>query len=131
MGVEALTNKLAAIRSSVPTFFKKPLTPLTPTSGATGKFIFMDFCQSTKVYLIIAFLSLLYMVSIEQSLFWLILKAVIFICWAFLLNKLCMSGNKAIAWVFAIIPQCIFLILTIKPSASRRPEPQAIQTVNE
>jgi len=131
MGVEALTNKLAAIRSSGPSFMKKPSTSATPpASGASGKFIFMDYCKPTKVYLIIAFLSLLYLVSIEQSLVWLIIKAFIFIFWAFLLNKLCSSGNKAIAWLMAIIPQFIFLILTIKPSAAARPTPQAIQMVN-
>jgi hypothetical protein len=129
MGVEALTNKLAAIRSPGPSFLKNPTTTNTK-QPAGGRFIFMDYCKPTKVYLLIAFLSLLYMVSIEQSLVWLIIKALIFLFWAFLLNKLCDSGNKAIAWLMAIIPQFIFLILTIKPSAAARPTPQAIQMVN-
>jgi hypothetical protein len=88
-----------------------------------SRFIFMDFCQQAKIYMVIAILSLVYFVSAEQSMVVLILESVLFIAWTFVLNKLCTSGNKAIAWLFAIIPHCVFLILAVKPSTASKPTP--------
>jgi hypothetical protein len=95
--------------------------------GVVGRFIFMDFCKPAKVYMLLAFLSMIYYVSIQQGLVWLIIKAILFILWTFLVNKLCTSGNKMIAWVLAIIPQCIFLICTIQTSPATNPHPVPAQ----
>lgn len=95
----------------------------TGTSGVVGRFIFMDFCQPAKIYFVLAVLSMIYFVSIEQGLVWLIIKAILFILWTFLLNKLCTSGNKAIAWLLAIIPQCIFMVFSIQSSPATNPHP--------
>ena len=92
-------------------------------NGALGRFIFMDFCKPAKVYFLLAVLSMIYFVSIEQGLVWLIVKALLFILWTFLLNKLCTSGNKAIAWLMAIIPQCILMIFSIQSSPANNPHP--------
>ena len=94
-------------------------------SNALGNFVFFSLCQPARVYLIFAFLSLLYFVYIEQGLIWLIIKAIIFITWAFLLNKLCTSGNTAIAWLLAIVPQCIFLLVSARSVASASSKPMA------
>jgi len=101
----------------------------TSNSGVLGRFIFMDFCKPAKVYFLLAILSLIYFVSIEQGLVWLIAKALLFILWTFLLNKLCTSGNKAIAWLLAIIPQFIFMIFSIRSSPASNPHP--ISTYSE
>lgn len=130
MSSKALINRIKGNKNLFGNPFAKGSTsPGTPsTTGATGRFIFMDFCTPAKVYLVLAILSMIYYVSTDQRLAWLIIKALIFIVWAFLLNKLCTSGNKAIAWLLAIIPQCIFLICTVKPSTSTNPSPDPIQT---
>ena len=98
--------------------------PITGT-GAVGRFVFMDFCQPAKFYLVIALLSLIYFVSTDESFVWIILKAVIFIIWGLLLNKLCSMDLKAITWMMAIVPQAVFLLLTIKqqPANSIKPTP--------
>ncbi len=88
-----------------------------------AKFIVTDFCSPAKVYLLITFLTLIYYVSMEQGLVWIILKAILFITWGFLINKLCASGNTTIPWLLAIIPHFIFLLLTLKPSAASTPPP--------
>lgn len=99
------------------------------TSGLTN-FVFMKFCSPAKVYLVLALFTLLYFVSVEQGLIWLVIKAIIFIAWAFLLNKLCTSGNKAIAWLLAIVPQFIYLLTSVKAfSSSTAPAPIAMPTV--
>ena len=100
-------------------------------SNALGNFVFLTLCEPARVYLIIAFFTLLYFVSIEQGPIWLIIKAIIFIAWAFILNKLCTSGNKAIAWLLAIVPQCIFLLVSVKSStsSSRAPAPIPLPTI--
>jgi hypothetical protein len=91
--------------------------------SSTGKFIFTDFCYPAKVYLIIAMISLLYYVSTGQDMIWVIAKALLFTSYSFALNKLCSLDLKAIAWLLAIIPQCIFLFFTIKtsPAIPRKP----------
>jgi len=107
-------------------FGKNSAAGTAAATTTTGRFIIMDFCQPAKAYLVLAMLTLIYYVSTDQGITWLIIKGLIFILWAFLLNKLCTSGNKAIAWVLAIIPQCILLICTIKPSPAQGPSPKAM-----
>jgi hypothetical protein len=107
-------------------FAKNSAAGTTTATTTTGRFIIMDFCEPAKAYLVLAMLSLIYYVSTDEGITWLIIKALIFILWAFLLNKLCNSGNKAIAWLLAIIPQCILLIFTIKPSPAEGGGPSAM-----
>ena len=99
-----------------------------PKTSGWGNFVFMKFCSPAKAYLLIAFLTLLYFVSVEQGMIWLVIKAILFIGWAFLLNKLCSSGNKAIAWLLAIVPQFIYLLVSVRPfsSSSTAPAPIAM-----
>ena len=126
MDSRALINKIKSGKTKQPS-----ITTGTGTGTGTGtisKFIFMDFCQPAKFYLIIALLTLIYYVSTGQDFIWIIVKAVLFIIWGFLLNKLCTAGYKAIAWLFAIIPQTIFIIFTLKVSPALPPMPVAAQT---
>jgi hypothetical protein len=77
-------------------------------------YVFLDFCQPAQLYAVISFLTLLYFVIIKVDLIWLFIKAIIFIIWIFVLNRMCKEGYKPIAWVLAIVPHLIFLIVTIK-----------------
>jgi hypothetical protein len=67
----------------------------------------------------------MYYVYNDQAYIWIILKAILFIGWGFMLNKLCQADFNAIAWVFAIIPQCVFIFFTLKvsPALPRQPNP--------
>ena len=133
MSSKALINRIKGNKNLFGNpFAKGPASsaPSTPsTTGVKGRFIFMDFCGPAKVYLILAVISMIYYVSNDQRLAWLIIKGLAFILWAFMLNKLCTSGNKAIAWLLAIIPQTILLILTMSPSTSNNPSPDPIQMI--
>lgn len=98
----------------------------TPTgTGVVKHLIFNDFCNPAKFYLIIALVTLMYYVYNDQAYIWIILKAILFIGWGFMLNKLCQADFNAIAWVFAIIPQCVFIFFTLKvsPALPRQPNP--------
>jgi len=77
-------------------------------------YVFLDFCQPAQLYAVISFLTLLYFVIIKVDLIWLFVKAIIFIIWIFVLNRMCKEGYKPIAWVLAVVPHLIFLIVTIK-----------------
>ena len=114
-----------------PTPVKSNLTSTSvPKTSGLANFVFMKFCSPAKVYLMIALLTLLYFVSVEQGLIWLVIKAILFIGWAFLLNKLCTSDNKAIAWLLAIVPQFIYLLTSVRSfsSSSTAPAPIAMPT---
>ncbi len=101
----------------------KPFTPTKNNTGVLSKFVFMDFCNPAKFYLIVALLTLIYYVSIEQAFVWIIVKAVLFIMLCFGLNKLCLAGYTSIAWLMAIIPQCIFILVTMRVSPALPPIP--------
>ena len=77
-------------------------------------YVFLDFCAPAKLYAIIAFLTLLYYIVIQTSVFWVCIKALIFIAWVFALNKMCKKGFTPIAWLLSIIPHIIYLICTVK-----------------
>ena len=96
-----------------------PVSKTGSAPSAIGRFIFMDFCGAAKFYLSIALLTLLYYVTTGQSFVWIILKAALFIVWGFGVNKLCTSGLKALAWTMAIVPQGIFILLTLKSSPAQ------------
>lgn len=77
-------------------------------------YLFMDFCQPAKFYLIVAFFTMLYIVVQDQdSMVWLVVKGFAFIMWSFLLNWLCIQGYKALTWFVAIVPHLIFLVVTL------------------
>jgi len=135
---QALINKIKGTKTKQPVKgttkgttpgTSKGITPGTGT-GTISKFIFMDFCQPAKVYLIIALLTSIYYVSTGQDFIWIIVKAILFIIWGFLLNKLCTAGYKSLAWLFAIIPQAIFIVCTLKVSPALPPMPVTPQTTN-
>ena len=72
------------------------------------------FCSPAKLYLGIAFLSLLYYLIANESWILFIIKAVTFIAWAFVLKTLCSMGYNAVAWFAATVPHFIFLIVTVQ-----------------
>ena len=77
-------------------------------------YVFMNFCTPAKFYTLVTFLTLLYLVIKKAQPFWFIIKAIIFITWIFILNKLCKEGYTLIAWLLATIPHVIFLLITVK-----------------
>jgi hypothetical protein len=101
----------------------KQFTPTKNNTGVLSKFVFMDFCTPAKFYLIVALLTLIYYVSIEQAFVWIIIKAVLFIIWCFGLNKLCVAGYTSIAWLLAIVPQSIFILVTLRVTPALPPMP--------
>ena len=127
---QALISKIKGTKPKQPVKgTSKGTTPGTGTgTGTISKFIFMDFCQPAKVYLIIALLTSIYYVSTGQDFIWIIVKAILFIIWGFLLNKLCTAGYKSLAWLFAIIPHAIFILCTLKVSPALPPMPVTPQT---
>ena len=110
-----LLNKLSKKKSVAPVTPKNNPIPKSGTS-AVGRFIFMDFCQPAKVYLVIALITLIYYVYNDQDYIWVILKAALFVIWGFAINKICLQNMKAIAWIMAIIPPFVFFFLTLKVS---------------
>ena len=80
-------------------------------------YVYVDFCAPAKVYSVLAFLTLLYYVVTQVPKPWIIFKALLFIVWVFVLNKMCKEGYKPIAWTLSIIPHVIFLICTTKQNA--------------
>ena len=76
-------------------------------------YVFMEFCNPAKFYTLVTFFTLLYLVIKKANKFWFLVKALLFVTWIFILNELCKKGLKIISWILAIIPHCIFLILTI------------------
>jgi hypothetical protein len=115
---------------------KKPVASVVPKSSPItksgpsllGRFVFMDFCQPAKVYLVIALFTLMYYVYNDQDYIWVVLKAALFIFWGFVIDRICLQDMKAIAWIMAIIPPFIFLFFTLQvPPAI----PNAPQTTNQ
>jgi hypothetical protein len=97
------------------------------TNGVLGRFIFMDFCQAAKTYLIITLLLLIYYVTTDQDFIWIILKGVVFVAVSFLINALCLKDLKALAWILAIIPPIVFLFFTLKVPPAIPPAPKTTQ----
>jgi hypothetical protein len=101
-------------KKNVPSVVPKS-NPIAKIGTSTlGRFIFMDFCQQAKVYLVIALFTLIYYVYKDQDYIWVVLKAVLFIFWGFVIDRVCLQNMKAIAWIMAIIPPFIFLFFTIQ-----------------
>jgi hypothetical protein len=124
-----LSGKLGK-KKTIASVTPKP-NPLAKTGpSALGRFIFMDFCQQAKVYLVIALFTLMYYVYTDQDYIWVALKAVLFIAWGFAINKLCLKNLKAIAWIMAIIPPFVFLLFTLKVSPAIPNAPQPIKMAN-
>lgn len=96
-------------------------------TGTFGRFVFMDFCPPAKFYLIFALLTLIYYASTSESFIWIVLKAVFFIIWGFLLNRLCTMELKAISWLMAIVPQCLFIFVTMPVSPAQPNKPKTAQ----
>jgi hypothetical protein len=77
-------------------------------------YLFMEFCSPAKTYIVIAFLTLLNtVIKNENYILMILLKAICFIGWAFLLNWLCAAGFNAVAWLSAFIPHFLFLLITL------------------
>jgi hypothetical protein len=79
----------------------------------------MEFCSPAKIYAFIAFLLLLYSTiknpdNTAYDIAFLLLKAAIFIGWTFALNKFCNLGYKYLAWIAALVPHLIYILVMIK-----------------
>ena len=115
---------------------KKTIASVTPKNSpiaksgtsALARFVFMDFCQPAKVYLVIALFTLMYYVYNDQDYIWVVLKAALFVAWAFGINKLCLQDLKAVSWIMAIIPPFVFLLFTFKVSPAIPNAPKATAT---
>lgn len=110
MDLLAKFGKKKTVASIVPK--TSPIAKSGPS--ALGRFIFMDFCQPAKVYLVIALFTLFYYVYNDQEYIWVVLKAALFIFWGFVIDRICLQNMKAIAWIMAIIPPFIFLFFTLQ-----------------
>jgi hypothetical protein len=78
--------------------------------------IYQNLCGPAKLYTIVAFFTLIYLILKQNTNYvWFAIKSLIFIIWVFLLNIMCKNGYTAVAWVLAIIPQCIFIFCVERP----------------
>ena len=119
-----LLNKLSKKKSTAPVTPKNNPIPKSGTT-ALGRFVFMDFCQPAKVYLVIALFTLIYYVYNDQDYIWIILKAALFVIWGFGINKICLQNMKAVSWVMAIIPPIVFFFFTMKISPALPKSPKS------
>ena len=122
--------KTKALANKIKGTLKSGLSAIAPTgtgTSAAGRFVFLDFCQPAKLYLVIALLTLMYNVSNNESFVWIALKAIVFIFWGFLLNRLCAMELRSIAWLMAIVPQAVFILLTFKPPPAAPVSPKSGQ----
>ena len=81
-------------------------------------YIFLELCPQAKLYASFAVLLLLYIIIKNQEnsrndVALLLLKTSIFIAWTFALNKMCVSGYKYIAWIAAIVPHIIYVLVLV------------------
>ena len=79
-------------------------------------YIFLELCSQAKVYAFIAVFLLLYIViknpdNTRYDIALLLLKASTFIGWTFALNKMCTTGYKYVAWLAAIVPHLIYILV--------------------
>jgi hypothetical protein len=84
-------------------------------------YIFLELCSQAKIYAFIALLLLCYIViknpeNSRYDIALLFLKASAFIAWTFAINKLCSTGYKYIAWIAAIVPHLIYILLLMNLS---------------
>ena len=77
-------------------------------------YIFTELCNPSKFYTIVALLTLLYFIIIKISPLWFALKTILFLIWIFVLNFLCKEKLTSFAWMMAIFPHIVFLLLTLK-----------------
>lgn len=81
-------------------------------------YIFLELCSPAKLFAFVAVLLLLYIViknpeNTRYDIALLLLKVSTFIGWTFALNKLCGSGYTYIAWIAAVVPHLIYILLLI------------------
>jgi hypothetical protein len=119
-----LLNKLSKKKSAAPVTPKNNPIPKSGTS-AVARFVFMDFCQPAKVYLVVALFTLIYYVYNDENYIWIILKAALFVVWGFAINRICLQNMKAVSWVMAIIPPFVFFFLTMKVSPAIPKSPKS------
>ena len=79
-------------------------------------YIFMELCSQAKLYAFIAVIILLYIIiknpdNSRYDIAILGLKTSTFIGWTFLINKMCLNDYKYIAWLAAIVPHIIYVLV--------------------
>ena len=81
-------------------------------------YIFLELCYQAKLYAFIAVFLLLYIViknpnNTNFDIAMLLLRAALFIAWTFVLNRLCSTGYRYVAWLAAIIPHIIYFLVLV------------------
>lgn len=77
-------------------------------------YLISDFCTPAQIHLLIAFCAMLYLIiKNRNSILLLIIKSIAFIGWTFVLSYICKLGYKAVAWILAVVPNIIFLFVTM------------------
>ena len=109
--LDSLKNLTSSVSNKISTTIGSSSTEIPSISGI---FLLADFCMAAKFYALIAFLTLLYLIIVNDNIGWLIVKAIAFIVWTFLLQKMCKMRYTAIAWLAATVPHGIFLLVTVK-----------------
>ena len=79
-------------------------------------YIFLELCTQAKIYATVGLLILLYMIiksseNTNADIIKLVIKAGVMIGVTFLINKLCTTGYKYIAWLLAFIPHIIIIMM--------------------
>ena len=73
----------------------------------------MNLCAPAIVYLVLAGLSLLFMMFYKFQLLSIIVKIIIILIWTWFLNFLCDKGYPAISWFLVALPFIIIIICII------------------
>lgn len=84
-------------------------------------YVFLQLCTPAKLYAAVAVLLLLYSVIknsevTKYDIVMLCIRAAVFVSWTFVLNRLCLSGYRYIAWLAALIPHIIYIFVLINVS---------------
>ena len=73
----------------------------------------MNLCAPAIVYLVLAGLSLLFMMFYSFQFLSVIVKIIIILIWTWFLNFLCDKGYSAISWFLVVLPFIIIIICII------------------
>ena len=81
-------------------------------------YVFLELCSQAKIYAYIGLMILLYIViknpdNSRYDIALLLLKASVFVAFTFAINKLCSTGYKYIAWIAALVPHIITILVLI------------------
>lgn len=70
-------------------------------------------CTPSLVYLVLAIISFVFMMSQKFSLFTMFVKAILIALWTWFLNFLCTKGYSSISWFLVFLPIIIFIFVML------------------